>query len=429
MKRTLACALFVFFGLTILNLPSVHGQEISKKQLLRAVFKTVPVANYDPQIIKDAIETVNRKAGMASIPKLNAQDIQHVIDARVDWIKKTKLALDRMHAQEEQRLRQSGLNTSQYPGQHSLLSIQKTVPIPIEFATHTDCDQSTVSLGAADIELSLQRQGGNKTNFYELVCKPIANEISLKSGFHDAQRDPNLRYLILRRAIFLHCSKVQTKEMLKKVLDEISKNENNALWVSDQATKLGEQLEHLRGTRKGWITAVIGALEQPGGLREFLLPSEFYLKGSSAQLIGSEVFSKWDLPRLRIEHKTFESAIQGSIEEQIKNSIVLEAADAIVLSLKESQTWISTFNTAERLDKDTVRWTVSLVGCSQELAKVNRVVYTLHESYQPNVYAVKRTRENDNCAFTAEAWGKFTIKITVEFVDGSTKQLEHWLQW
>ena len=63
--------------------------------------------------------------------------------------------------------------------------------------------------------------------------------------------------------------------MLKKVLDEISKTESNALWVSDQSAKLGEQLEHIRRTRKGWITSVVGALEQPGGLREFFLPNEF----------------------------------------------------------------------------------------------------------------------------------------------------------
>ena len=140
MKRNLFMATFAcaLTNLAIPILPGLAAQDISKKQMHRAVFLALPIANYDKQILRDAIGAVKSQAGFETAPLLSDQEIKDVIKLRMNWVKKVEPKLQDRFELEIQRLRASGLDEKRFPGQHSLFSIQESVPLPVELAAHKE---------------------------------------------------------------------------------------------------------------------------------------------------------------------------------------------------------------------------------------------------------------------------------------------------
>lgn len=70
-------------------------------------------------------------------------------------------------------------------------------------------------------------------------------------------------------------------------------------------------------------------------------------------------------------------------------------------------------------------WTVGLDGLDAKLNEVERVEYTLHDSFSKPVVSVddRETR----FAIQQIGWGEFEIKATVTLREGKTMDLSHWL--
>lgn len=71
-------------------------------------------------------------------------------------------------------------------------------------------------------------------------------------------------------------------------------------------------------------------------------------------------------------------------------------------------------------------WWVWIEGPAAELDRIEKVVYTLHETF-PNPVQTIRDRAT-NFRLKTAGWGVFRIYAKVFFADGSTEKLQHDLE-
>ncbi len=442
--RVVLCLITTIAATAVYSSHRLQGEEVTQRNLERAVFISIPEAAYDEQILLAALAKCKSDASVATlVNKIDAQRLSHIKKSRIEWIQRQLPGLEREYEQEKERLRQAGIDPARSVGQFPLLSIYARVPLPAEWALDSECDLRTVTLESARYELSQtaqQAQGSIESLFANLVCQPIWDEIDLKGGFRELQgADPEIKLDVLRRAVWLHVSKVGNEETLERALTQIATDHGDSDWIRAKTPQLRAQFRHLKTLRKDWLSSVIKALEQPGSMREFQLPKDVWVAGQNVRLQGRVYLSPDDLPRLRLERIALETNVTTNSTQQLRDAIVSELSRQIVVAAKESSAAVTRLrgvNTAypngdqDRTGRDIFSWTISLDGCDKRLAQVDHVVYRLHPTFQPNVFEVKRKSiDDDKFPFTATGWGKFLVKIDVVFRDGSAEKVEHWLQW
>lgn len=64
-----------------------------------------------------------------------------------------------------------------------------------------------------------------------------------------------------------------------------------------------------------------------------------------------------------------------------------------------------------------------------DLPFVDRVLYTLHETFEPRVREVRRTIDNGSCRLEIWTWGTFEASAEVFCKDGRHGRLSHALRW
>ncbi len=72
---------------------------------------------------------------------------------------------------------------------------------------------------------------------------------------------------------------------------------------------------------------------------------------------------------------------------------------------------------------------VTLFLEGNDLPFVNKVTYTLHETFKNRIKKIKRSLSNPNCTLVFYAWGTFTVKVKVESLKGDNLVISHPLQF
>jgi hypothetical protein len=71
-------------------------------------------------------------------------------------------------------------------------------------------------------------------------------------------------------------------------------------------------------------------------------------------------------------------------------------------------------------------WKIWLEGSNAELDRIESVVYQLHSSFRDPVRTV--TDRAAKFLLSSSAWGEFMIYLTVNYKDGNSMNLQHWLR-
>ena len=95
------------------------------------------------------------------------------------------------------------------------------------------------------------------------------------------------------------------------------------------------------------------------------------------------------------------------------SSIGIEQDDSYVGRVNGTPTW---------------EWTLRLTGNLVDLGDVQEVTYHLHPTF-PNPNRRVTQGPANGFALTQRGWGTFQVRATVRFKNGSTKMLQHKLQW
>jgi hypothetical protein len=86
-------------------------------------------------------------------------------------------------------------------------------------------------------------------------------------------------------------------------------------------------------------------------------------------------------------------------------------------------------NVAERVG-DQWKWTAFVTGPPEEIAKIRCVRYTLHPTFPNPVQEVCDTSDREHpFAFSAVGWGTFNLRARIEFKNGSSSELTHYLRF
>ncbi|HEU0076795.1 MAG TPA: pYEATS domain-containing protein [Longimicrobiaceae bacterium] len=86
---------------------------------------------------------------------------------------------------------------------------------------------------------------------------------------------------------------------------------------------------------------------------------------------------------------------------------------------------ISIAQTSSMAGKGRWRWSVWIEGPDEELDAVGAVVYTLHPTFSN---PVRRTTERESrFRLDSSGWGEFKLHASVQYRDGRTESMEHWL--
>ncbi len=87
-------------------------------------------------------------------------------------------------------------------------------------------------------------------------------------------------------------------------------------------------------------------------------------------------------------------------------------------------------NIAERIGEQQWRWTVFVTGPPGDLARLACVQYTLHPTFPNPVQRICAIGDAGHpFGLTATGWGVFTLRILLQFKDGSTRELTHRLHF
>src|SRR5262249_12425443 len=87
-------------------------------------------------------------------------------------------------------------------------------------------------------------------------------------------------------------------------------------------------------------------------------------------------------------------------------------------------------NIAERIADDKWRWTAFVSGPSDQIAKIACVEYILHPTFPNPVQKVCSTDDPQHpFALTATGWGTFNLRARIEFKDGTSKEITHYLRF
>lgn len=80
----------------------------------------------------------------------------------------------------------------------------------------------------------------------------------------------------------------------------------------------------------------------------------------------------------------------------------------------------------EYVGHDRWRWSIWLAGTSEELDRIDHVVYILHPTFHDPVREV--SDRPSNFRLNATGWGTFTIRGKAVFKDGQVQPLQHDLE-
>ncbi len=83
-------------------------------------------------------------------------------------------------------------------------------------------------------------------------------------------------------------------------------------------------------------------------------------------------------------------------------------------------------NSSQRVGGGRWNWTVYINADSSTISKIKCVEYILHPTFSNRFQRICDSPTN-NFALNSNGWGEFNIEVRVFFKDGSTKNLNHWL--
>ena len=87
-------------------------------------------------------------------------------------------------------------------------------------------------------------------------------------------------------------------------------------------------------------------------------------------------------------------------------------------------------NVAERVADNKWKWTAFVTGQPEEIAKIECVRYTLHPTFPNPVLKVCETSDPKRpFAISAVGWGVFNLRARIEYKDGSSRDLTHFLKF
>ena len=87
-------------------------------------------------------------------------------------------------------------------------------------------------------------------------------------------------------------------------------------------------------------------------------------------------------------------------------------------------------NVAERVGDNQWKWTAFVTGPPEQIAKIRCVRYTLHPTFPNPVQEVCDMSDPKHpFAFSAVGWGTFNLRARIEFRDGSSSDLTHFLKF
>lgn len=415
------------------------------RQIERAVFMALPLASYDVSLIEDAFESATKlQLTDFGTARPDAARIRQISASRKAWIEKIRPNLEREYQAEHERLKRTGGDMN--PVQSDLYSnIFEVAVIPDEFALDGTCDKLKVTWGSARDEIAdweLQSKANanvSRDTSYAIIAAPIWAEISVKGG-HVASSpdDANIRYTVLRRAVFFHAARIRDDKSLTKILATIAQREHGANWVGAETKKVVQEFPRIRRLRRDFLNQVIAALGLGSGSREFELPKDVWVTGNTSNLAGRAFYSPADLSRLKIELALLDAPFDSPQAESLRELVVRQIGSKIASVCRETVGDVRRLTLANRIrltgnreasGRDIVEWTVYLEGCEGRLARVNRVVYHLHSTFQPNTIEVRRQTDNQDFHLSRTGWGRFSLKADVFYDDGTKETLEHWLQW
>jgi hypothetical protein len=84
-------------------------------------------------------------------------------------------------------------------------------------------------------------------------------------------------------------------------------------------------------------------------------------------------------------------------------------------------------NVARQIGNGLWQWTAYIEGSAEYLAKIDKILYRLHPTFQPNV-RIGNARQKGH-PITVTGYGPFLLEAEVWFVNGSTHVYEHFLQF
>jgi transcription initiation factor IIF auxiliary subunit len=87
-------------------------------------------------------------------------------------------------------------------------------------------------------------------------------------------------------------------------------------------------------------------------------------------------------------------------------------------------------NVAERAADNQWKWTAFVTGPPEQIAKIRCVRYTLHPTFPNPVREVCDVSDpKQPFALSAVGWGTFNLRARIEFKDGSSSDLTHYLKF
>jgi transcription initiation factor IIF auxiliary subunit len=87
-------------------------------------------------------------------------------------------------------------------------------------------------------------------------------------------------------------------------------------------------------------------------------------------------------------------------------------------------------NVAERIADERWQWTAFVSGPSDQIEKIECVQYTLHPTFPDPIKKVcSSTDPRHPFALTATGWGTFNLRARIEFKDGTSREITHYLQF
>jgi len=87
-------------------------------------------------------------------------------------------------------------------------------------------------------------------------------------------------------------------------------------------------------------------------------------------------------------------------------------------------------NTAQPIGKNQWRWTAFVIGPSDQIAKIACVEYILHPTFPRPIQKICSTDDPSRpFALTATGWGTFSLRARIEFKDGRSEEISHYLRF
>ncbi len=88
---------------------------------------------------------------------------------------------------------------------------------------------------------------------------------------------------------------------------------------------------------------------------------------------------------------------------------------------------ISIMQRTEKMSPKHWKWSVWLDGTSDELDKIQSVIYQLHSTFKNPIREI--SDRQSGFRIDSAGWGQFMIYITIKYHDGNEEKRKHWLQF